>query len=558
MLRARGLGPAPANPPAVCQDAFLKRFAPIFLWLFGLVLLASCDSGISGNPNANQPPDTQLSVRDESLLDNLGESERLVSTVRVSWSGDDPDGFVAGFEVRFFDMTLGEPVDAWAFTTRTDSLFLLPIRQGERTSDVVFEVRAVDEEGLADPTPARTIYPIQNSPPTIRISPFDLPPDTTFNVMSIGWVAEDPDGNANLARIDVSFNDSLNFVALPPDVAFATFVLPQTAPGASGEIVDATVYAGRGFESTGITVPGVRVGDMNTLYVRAADQTDTTSVRVEYSWFVKGKTSNILYVNDFRRATHPVVTQFHLDILREYLPSGTPVDIWDITTPFTTGSTGNYLRSNMLPGVAQPSLERLMLGYDYIYWVASATTDQITGNNLPFVATILEPFFEKGGKVMVHSPIQLPTNPEEIATNAATLLFPLNSLTSFPDSLRQTLRLLSGSPVTPEQPLPGAQTLPALKMNGFVINTLPYVATSAATIPLYRAQFQYVTRDNRRGTWTGPSTVASISNDRRIGLFSLPIVNEANGAPLVVGADGNPEVARDAVKQILTSLGFPQ
>jgi hypothetical protein len=544
-------------PPEGTHKRFLKRFAPISFWLLGMVLLASCDSGISGNPNANQPPDTQLSVRDESLLDNLGDDERLVSTVRVSWSGDDPDGFVAGFEVRFFDVTLGEPVDDWAFTTRTDSLFLLPIRQGERVSDVVFEVRAVDEEGLADPTPARTIYPIQNSPPTIRISPFDLPPDTTFNVMSIGWVAEDPDGNNNLARIDVSFNDSLNFVALPPDVAFATFVLPETAPGSS-EVVDATVYTGRGFESTGITIPGVRVGDINTLYVRAADQTDTTSVRVEYSWFVKGKTSNILYVNDFRRATHPVVTGFHLDILREYLPAGTPIDIWDITTPFTTGSTGNYQRSTLLPPVAQPSLEKLMLGYDYIYWVASATTDQITGNNLPFVATILEPFFENGGKMMVHSPIQLPIDPEEIATNAATLLLPLNSLTQFPDSLRQTLRLLSGAPVVAEQPLPGAQALPALQMNGFVINTLPYVATSAATIPLYRAEFQYVTRDNRRGTWTGPSTVASISNDRRIGLFSLPIVNETTGDPLVVGADGNPDAVRDAVKQILFSLGFPQ
>jgi len=533
----------------------------LIILLVLLVLLAvACDSGISGEAFDNRPPDTQLSVRDDSLLDNLSEDDRLVSTVRITWTGDDPDGFVKGYEVRFLDQMGDIEGVAWSFTETTDSLFLLPIRQGDRISDVVFEVRAVDDDGLADPTPARTIYPIQNSPPDIRLSPFDLPPDTTFNVMSIGWVAEDPDGNANLERIDVSFNDSLNFVALPPEISFATFVLPQTNPGASGEIVDAEVFLGRGFEQTGISVPGVRIGEMNTLYVRAADQTDTTSVRIEYSWFVKGKTSNVLYVNDFRRATHPVVSTFHLNVLNEYLPAGTPIDIWDITTPYTTGSSGNFPRSGLLPPTAQPALDRFFRGYDYIYWVASATTDQIVGNNLPFAAPVLEPFFENGGKMMVHSPIQLPVDPDEIATNAATLLLPLNSLTQFPDSLRQTLRLLGNAPVSARDPLPGVATaLPALKMNGFVINTLPYVATSSATIPLYDAQFQYVTRvGNRRGIWSGSSTIASMSDDRRVGLFTIPLINEANGTPLVIGEDGNPQTARDAVKLMLESLGFPK
>jgi hypothetical protein len=96
-------------------------------------------------------------------------------------------------------------------------------------------------------------------------------------------------------------------------------------------------------------------------------------------------------------------------------------------------------------------------------------------------------------------------------------------------------------------------------MNGFVINTLPYVATSSATIPLYDAQFQYVTRvGNRRGIWSGSSTIASMSDDRRVGLFTIPLINEANGTPLVIGEDGNPQTARDAVKLMLESLGFPK
>jgi hypothetical protein len=49
-----------------------------------------------------------------------------------------------------------------------------------------------------------------------------------------------------------------------------------------------------------------------------------------------------------------------------------------------------------------------------------------------------------------------------------------------------------------------------------------------------------------------------MSDDRRVALFSIPLVNEANGSPLVIGADDNPDAARDAVHLILESLGFPQ
>ena len=49
-----------------------------------------------------------------------------------------------------------------------------------------------------------------------------------------------------------------------------------------------------------------------------------------------------------------------------------------------------------------------------------------------------------------------------------------------------------------------------------------------------------------------------MSDDRRVGLFTIPLINEANGTPLVIGEDGNPQTARDAVKLMLESLGFPK
>src|SRR5690606_17179032 len=112
------------------------------------------------------------------------------------------------------------PDAGWVRTTRTDTLILLPIPRGERAANVVFEVRAIDNEGLVDPNPARTVFPIQNAPPSIRFNTFDLPPDTTFTVFSFAWTAQDPEGEANLDRIEVSFNDSTNFVALPADADY--------------------------------------------------------------------------------------------------------------------------------------------------------------------------------------------------------------------------------------------------------------------------------------------------------------------------------------------------
>jgi len=235
------------------------------------VLLGGCDAGFTGEPLPNQPPETYLSVRDSSLVDNLSDEERLVSTVYVSWSGDDPDGYVAAYELRYYDTATGPVGVGWTRTTRNDSLVLLPIPPGQATANVTFEVRAIDNEGLADPTPARTVFPIRNSPPEIRLVNFELPPDTTFPIFSFSWQADDPDGVTNLARIEVSFNDSTRFVALPPEVDFVTFVANFDRNDPSQLETTARVYTGRAFRSTTIEVPGLRLDAENTFYVRAVD-----------------------------------------------------------------------------------------------------------------------------------------------------------------------------------------------------------------------------------------------------------------------------------------------
>ena len=191
--------------------------------------------------------------------------------------------------------------------------------------------------------------------------------------------------------------------------------------------------------------------------------------------------------------------------------------------------------------------------------MTTASTNNVASNNLPYAAGVMDLFFESGGKLMVHTPVSLPTDVQENTGNPAVLLLPLSDLVTFPDTLREQLRLPSGAGIDPAADLPGVATpLPPLVTEEFLINTLPYVAEGANIIPLYRANYRYLTRTgNRQGPWPGPSTVASISADQRVGLFALPLINEQTGASILVGADGDPDAGAEAVRLMLESLGFP-
>ncbi len=526
--------------------------------MLSALLLAACDAALTGVAHENQPPSTELSVRDTSLVDNLGEEGRLTSTVFVSWSGTDPDGYVAFFELRYYGVAEQPgPEEGWVETTRNDTLILLPIERGERTANVTFEVRSVDNEGLRDPTPARTVFPIVNSPPTIRLSSFDLPPDTTFTIFTISWTATDPEGEENLDRIEISLNDSTSFVSLEPSVDFVTFVADFDRDGGGPNVVDAALYIGRAFQRTNITVPNLRLDDENTMYVRAVDRTDTTSTLERFTWHVRRPTGRVLYVNDYRRSSWPVVQEFHLSLLREYLPADVEIDVWDLSRPYTTGSAGLRVRSDALPAHAAPDLRETLALWDYIYWVSANAAGGVAGNNMPYAAQVMDLFFDRGGRLMVHTPMVPPADPQENLGNPALLVLPISEAISLPDTVRR-IELAIGAPILPVDDLPGVDTpLPELASDRFFIGELPFESQSENIITLYEAEYRYRTQSGSGGLWPAPRTVAAISADRRVGLFALPLVNDVTGAPAIVGADGDPAAGREAIKLILQSLGFP-
>ncbi|WP_412062340.1 hypothetical protein [Rubrivirga sp. IMCC45206] len=528
------------------------RLAPLAL---ALVALAACDAGFDGAADGNAAPETELSVRSTDLREDLG-TRRLISTVDVAWSGTDPDGVVTAYDVRSFQVDAPPAAETgWARTTRRDSTIRLEIPAGASTADVVVEVRAVDDQGALDPTPARTVFPIVNSNPTLRLVGAEAPPDSTWPVISFSLAANDIDGEGNLSGIEIALNDTTAFVRLDPDVTFVSLVAAD--PRAS--TTDARVFSGRAFRNTGQTLPGLHLDADNVVYLRAVDAAEAFSATVRYPaldvdgaptgvLFVRRVTSDVLLVNDVRQgAPGPV-----LGIARDALAAqGTAsYDEWDLSGTPLTAAAPQF--SAALPTTPDPTLRQVVALWDRIYWVSSAVTNTSVGNNLPRAASVMDLFFENGGRIMVQVPVTLPQGTDVGGTaNAAIDILPLGDLITFPDGVR-SLRANAGTLVRPQEPVPGVgQPLPTLRADRLITSALPY-AVGPDDIPLYRMSFYE--NNVPTDTWTGPEVVASIRADRRSALFALPLFAGPN--PLFVADDGRNGVVA-ALAMMLDGLDFP-
>ncbi|MEM1056174.1 MAG: hypothetical protein AAGI52_11655 [Bacteroidota bacterium] len=542
----------------------LARRAPLVALSLALAAsaaaaLSGCDAGFDGSPTDNAAPETELAVRSADLREDLGD-RRLVSTVDVAWSGTDADGVVLAYEVRAYAVGAGLPEPGpeagWSRTTRRDSVILLPIPLGFDAADVAVQVRAVDDEDAVDPTPAQTIFPIRNSDPTFRLVDAETPADSTWPVISFSFSAADPDGESNLAGIELALNDTTaGFIRIDPTTTFLTLVAED--PGAT--VTDARLFLGRGFSNSGVTLPGLSLEAENVLFLRSLDQAGATSRTVRYpaldedgnpdgSFYIQRVTSNVLLVNDFRASGVEAV----MDISREALAThGTATyDEWDLSQ--TPQNAANPAFSDALPATQDPTLRETLALWDRIYWVTNAVTNSASGNNFPRSAPVLDRFFEGGGRLLLHTPITLPLTAEQGEGNPAIDVLPLSGLVNT-EGIR-SLRAGRDGPeaVRPAAEVPGTgRTLPELQTSGEV-RLYPYNARPDDII-LYEISLYAGT--NTSATWEGSEVVATIRADRRVALFALPVVN--GSALNFVPADGQTEGVADALAVLLDGLDFP-
>jgi len=344
-------------------------------------LSVSCsDTGLQGVRKDNLPPRTYLTV--ESI--NRSDDNRLNSQVRIRWWGDDPDGYVTGYE---FSIRNGP----WQITTSTDSLFILPIPVGNDRSDVNFRVRAIDNLDLRDPNPASLTFPILNSKPELSYRVTEQPSDTTYHLFSFGWNSSDPDGAANLAYTEIAVNDTLDgWIALPVGVDFVTVSIGNgSGPTATGD-----VRLGKAFVESGLRLPGIRMNADNTFYARAVDQAGAKSAAAEKSWHVKRQTSRVLVISDL--STPDALAR--VNAARGYLNAAgvTAVDVIFANDGVATGGFKSPM-SAAFQRTIDPTMSRALARWDYLYWLSNDLDRNIT-----YALDLTVDFFRNGGKMFIN------------------------------------------------------------------------------------------------------------------------------------------------------------
>lgn len=174
--------------------------------LAGLLAAQGCSEKAGGTRYPNELPDTHISK---------GPSETLPNhyRVRIFWYGTDADGDVDSYEVALErGLRRGHPVDLdqldWHVTGTNDSTFLVAADSccyGEPDPEDphyalaywgVF-VRAVDNEGGLDESPASVFFLASNEIPRVDIKapPASLLPGGICAIPYFEWEGADPDGD---------------------------------------------------------------------------------------------------------------------------------------------------------------------------------------------------------------------------------------------------------------------------------------------------------------------------------------------------------------------------
>ena len=123
-------------------------------------------TGLGCRDEVSLPVD--LNAAPETVITGApGDSQTAFYRVKVFWHGSDPDGDVVGFEWAITeslpDPELLEESLRENYTSRTDSTFIFPVEANREVLASRFYVRAIDNEGKRDPTPAFTFFAVRNT-----------------------------------------------------------------------------------------------------------------------------------------------------------------------------------------------------------------------------------------------------------------------------------------------------------------------------------------------------------------------------------------------------------
>jgi hypothetical protein len=484
----------------------ISKYQILFLISVLVVTVLSCENTLKGDFNENQLPKTFLTV---DKIDREGDF-RLSSQINISWWGNDPDGYIVGYEYAINDTSEG----SWTFTRRTDSTFILPITQGQIQDDVLFKIRAVDNNDARDPIGAKLVFPIVNTAPNVSINQTEIPPDTLFSIASFGWTINDPDGLANLIRTEVAVNSKTDgWVEIPFSLEedgrlFISLEVDNTTTGEK----EAEVFLGRSYTralnnaNEPLTVPNLVVDSQNTFYVRTIDAAGAESNIDSVSWYIKGQYSSVLFINDDGTSNSLTKQAEHFFYLDEI---GIQPDLWLINTG--TVSQDKIALSDQFPSVVDPTLKKTLAKWDHIYWVSNNIDRNIT-----YAQEITSEFFDAGGTMFVNIPMKGISQSDPIFN-----FIPVDSIGRTTEGSIETGFVLNAD--VDVEPEPGISSVVA-KTEVRQVGVVPIKPVPGGTM-LYQADFRNTTLIGITLDYTRFEGVGVENPEKDLIYFSLDLTN---------------------------------
>lgn len=257
------------------------------------MLITSCKKGFEGDKKSQALPETFMVV---DTIYRTGP-DRLTTRVEAHWWGNSAGGFVKAYEVSSDNGT------SWTKTNSQDSVFLMTIPPGQDSSDVFILVRAIDQLDQKDPSPASTLFPIKNSAPEVKFIFSQVlagipsnNPVNVFPVIKYNIQAYDPDGEV-LQSFELYINDTNQNPYIIPGTTTAFTLVAENPKSDSSKCL---VYLGTSTKAQSDLSPYLRLGNSNTIYIRAVDKALSKSgfIGAPRIWVKKVK-SDILLINAY-------------------------------------------------------------------------------------------------------------------------------------------------------------------------------------------------------------------------------------------------------------------
>jgi hypothetical protein len=466
----------------------------LFCVLIG-VITVSCRKDFEGEVNVQSTPETYTvvdSVRRDS--NNL-----LTTTVEARWWGESKKGFITGYEVSIDNQA------TWTYTKDQKGTFLLSLPFGVDRGNLPIYVRAIDNLGQKDPTPAVMSFPVKNTPPALDMDYSTGRRTASFPAFRYYWRATDVDGAQDIQNIEIVLNDTNKAPLVIPGNSFAASFVAQVNAGTIDTVLN--VYQNNRSIPLPDKLNGVLYNQMNRIYFRAVDRVGSKSKWAKDSIIIKKPKSDFLLIND-------------------YSTKG-PVQVFYNNQISALGAGYNQFDSVISIAGDLPddvfTIVKTLDFYKRIVWFSDNPN-----STLGLAQLVTANFFQQGGRMFLVCEM-----PNDFDYNSSFFSFtPVQELVVPPAGT--TLRMNTGEIMYPHIAGSG---WPVLKSTAILSSARPFITFSTPS-----GAFTYdstckanILAQNVNGTsvWTGPSTVLSkrikIGNGKTDMIFCTLPLNRLNG-----------------------------